>query len=137
MLRLIVLLCLSVLVASSVEARSSLLATTEPPFRQVMVERETVAPGQEQSLAVALDQPGGLTTIFRLAITYPSGAKQDVLDETVSNEATISWLAPLDAGAGVAQYTLTTSGCGCGDRSRPASPVNIESTAKGVFFVRP
>ena len=137
MLRLIVLLCLSVLFASSVEAKSLLLATTEPPFRQVMVERETVAPGQEQSLAIALDQPGGLTTIFQLAITYPSGATQDVLDETVASDATISWLVPPNAGAGVAQYTLTTSGCGCGDRSRPASPVNIESTAEGVFLVQP
>ncbi len=137
MLRLTILLCLSVMVASSVEAKSSLLAATEPPFRQVQVERATVAPGQEQSLAVALDRPGGLTTIFQLAITYPSGATQDVLDETASSEATISWLVPPDAGTGVAQYALTTSGCGCGDRSRPASPVNIESTAEGVFFVRP
>ncbi len=137
MIRMICLLCLSVLFASSVEAKSSLLATTEPPFRQVMVAHETVAPGQEQSLAVVLDQPAGLTTIFQLAITYPSGATQDVLDETASSEATISWVVPPDAGAGVAQYALTTSGCGCGDRSRPASPVNIESTAAGVFFVRP
>ncbi len=137
MLRLIVLLCLSVLFASSVEAKSSRLATVEPPFRQVMVEHETVTPGQEQSISIALDQPGGRTTIFQLAITYPSGATQDVLAETVSSDATISWLVPPDAGAGVAHYKLTTSGCGCGERSRPASPVNIESRAEGLFFVRP
>lgn len=135
MIRIIGLLFLSLLFASSVQAKSTRFATAEPPFQQVAVMYDVAAPGQEQTLAITLDQPGGFVTIFRLVVTYANGATQDVLDETMSNNTTISWVVPADAGAGVARYRLSTSGCGCGDRSRPASPVNTESSAEGVFFV--
>ncbi len=135
MIRIIGLLCLSLLFAGSIQAKSARLATTEPPFQQVAVMYDVAAPGQEQTLTITLDQPGGLVTIFRLGITYANGATQEVLDETMSNNSTISWVVPADAGAGMARYQLSTSGCGCGDRSRPAGPVNIESSAEGVFLV--
>ncbi len=133
---LIVLVCLSFLFARSVQAESLLLAIVEPPFRQVQVVHGVVAPGQEQTLFIALDQPDGNVTTLQLAVSYPSGATQDVFSQTSSSDTSISWVVPADAGVGAAQVRLITNDCGCGLRVRPASPVNNESSAEGTFFVQ-
>jgi len=138
MARLLCLLVLSVLVAGSVRpALPSLLDRASPLFRRVDVEHATAAPGDAQTLSVTLNQPAGTTTIFQLAITYANGATQDVVGETISSAATLSWIVPPDAAAGTARFKLASTGCGCGDRSRPANPISTESTAEGHFSVLP
>ncbi len=136
LLRPIILFCLSFLFAASIQAGSSLLAATEPPFRQVRALQAVAVAGQEQSLSIALDQPDGSIAPFRLAISYPSGAAQELFGEIHGSQTGISWTVPADAGVGAAQFRLTTSGCGCGLRTRPANPVNSESSAVGVFFIQ-
>lgn len=135
MQHLIILICLSFLFAHSVQAGSLSLAVTEPPFRQVKIVHGVTTSGQEQTLSVALDQIEGEVATLRLVINYPGGASHEIFSETRSNTMNISWIVPADAGVGAAQVKLTTSGCGCGLRTRPASPVNTESSAEGTFFI--
>ena len=87
------------------------------PFRLVVVEQQTIAAGAEQAISVTLDQQAATTTILQLTITYPGGETQDVLDQTLGSTATLNWLVPDDVRSGEARFRLTTSGCGCGDRS--------------------
>ncbi len=123
-------------VGSIHQATPTLLARVDPFFRQVVVERVAATPGGEQALHVTLHDPGAVTTILQLAVTYANGVTQSVLDETMGSEATLSWVVPANAGAGAARFALTTSGCGCGDRSRPSNTVSGESTAEGHFYVQ-
>ncbi|HQY92658.1 hypothetical protein [Caldilinea sp.] len=136
MTRLLLLLFSSILFAGSIEAAATLPVTIEPPFRQVLVEQGAIAPGQEQAISVTLDQLTATTTILQLTITYPDGETQDVLKQMVGSTATLSWLVPTSAPAGMATFRLVTSGCGCGDRSGLTGPTNLESVAEGYFFVQ-
>ncbi|MBE2238502.1 MAG: hypothetical protein IAE81_11985 [Caldilineaceae bacterium] len=136
MTRLLLLFFSSILFAGSIEAAAALPVTLEPPFRQVLVEQAVVAPGQEQALSVTLDRLTATTTILQLTITYPNGEAQEVVKQTVGSTATLAWLAPTDAPAGMATFRLMTSGCGCGDRSGLTGPTNLESVAEGYFFIQ-
>lgn len=133
--RLILLLLSFVLIASCGEPSASLPVAVEAPFRQVVVQRQTIAPGAEQAISVRLDQQATTTTILQLKITYPGGATQDVLDQTFGSTATINWLVPENVQSGEARFLLKTSGCGCGDRSGATGPTELESTVEGHFFV--
>ena len=132
MTRLLLLFFSSILFAGSIEAAAALPVTLEPPFRQVLVEQAVVAPGQEQALSVTLDRLTATTTILQLTITYSNGEAQEVVKQTVGSTATLAWLAPTDAPAGMATFRLMTSGCGCGDRSGLTGPTNLE----GYFFIQ-
>ena len=137
MARLVSLIVGALFCAGSVQqAALTLLDRADPFFNQVVVDRISAAPGSEQTLHVTLNDPGAVTTIFQLAVTYANGVTQTVLDETMGSEATLSWVVPANAGVGAARFELTTSGCGCGDRSRPSNPVGGESTAEGHFYVQ-
>jgi len=135
--RLVSLIVVALFCVGSVhQSAPTLLERVDPFFRQVVIERVAAAPGGEQAIHVTLHDPGAVTTIFQLAVTYANGVSQTVLDETMGSEATLSWVVPANAGAGAARFELTTSGCGCGDRSRPSSSVSGESTAEGHFYVQ-
>jgi hypothetical protein len=115
---------------------TALPVAAKAPFRQVVVERQTIAAGAEQAISVTLDQRAATTTILQLTITYPGGETQDVLDQTLGSTATLNWLVPDDIRSGEARFRLKTSGCGCGDRSGTAELTDLESTVEGSFFVK-
>jgi hypothetical protein len=122
-IRLVALLLLTLLLGGSAD-----FALPAPVLANSLFARVNFAPpratvGTTQTLQVRLSGMAGRETIFRLNLTYPSGVTQEVTDVTLSQEATLEWLIPLDAGVGVAHFELYAIDCGCGDRtlSRPAS----------------
>jgi hypothetical protein len=137
MVRLILLLCFPILLAGSIDPAGLLSTAVEAPFQQVAVQRVAIASGQEQSIAVKLDKSTATTTILALTVTYADGTTQRVLDQTLGATADIAWQVPPGTAAGMAQFTVETSGCGCGDRSVAAAPIDLESTATGFFYIHP
>lgn len=85
--------------------------------------------GTNQILQIRLTESAGPEISFRLNLTYPSGATQEVTDIISDRIATLTWTVPSDAAVGMAQYELYAIDCGCGNRtqSRPASsnPENV------------
>jgi hypothetical protein len=137
MVRLILLLCFPILLAGSIDPAVLLPTAVEAPFQQVAVQRGTVGAGQEQSIAVTLDKSTATTTILELTVTYPDGTTQRVLGQTLGTTADIAWQVPPGTAAGMAQFAVETSGCGCGDRGVAAAPIDLESTATGFFYIHP
>lgn len=135
MLRLILLLCFPILFAGSIDPAALLPTTLEAPFQQVVVQRGAIVAGQEQAIAIKLDKATATTTILELTVTYPDGTTQQVLDQTLGRTADIAWQVPPGTAVGMAHFAVVTSGCGCGDRSAATSPIDLESTATGHFFV--
>jgi hypothetical protein len=139
MVRLILLGLALILVAgcgAPAAPAAALPVAAKAPFRQVVVEQQTIAAGAEQAISVTLDQQAATTTILQLTITYPGGETQDVLDQTLGSTATLNWLVPDDIRSGEARFRLKTSGCGCGDRSSAAELTDLETTVEGSFFVK-
>ena len=91
--------------------------------------------GETQKLSVTLQKAPGNETIFTLVITYADGAQQDVVASTLSNVAELSWETPSTARSGFATFQLSTSGCGCGDRSIGQPATSQESSIDGWFVV--
>lgn len=136
MLRLLCLALLPLFMGGSVwHTPSSLRIQADPFFSRIVVGQERVTTGQEQNLQITLVQSAGVTTIFQLVITYPSGVQQEVFAQTIGSEARLTWQIPPAVGVGVANFALTSTGCGCGERTRPANPSNSMSKAAGQFQI--
>lgn len=103
-------------------------------FAQAVLDAGAVHIGEQQDLHLVLQKTTSSETIFQLTVTYANGIEQRVIKTTLGRETTLSWDIPADAGVGVATFHLTTSDCGCGDRS----PGQVTSTgdAKGEFRVQ-
>jgi hypothetical protein len=143
LLRVLLLLLSSLLVVVSAGAAGSaplvaagaLQLAAAPPYQEVLLARQAVARGEEQSLAVTLAGEPAATTILQLTITYPDGTTQEVLDQTVGRTATITWQVPATAAPGVASFELQTSGCGCGERTIGATVANPQGLLAGAFAI--
>jgi hypothetical protein len=109
-----------------------------PPgiFDQVDVAASTLSPGETQNLYIQLDKHGNHLTILQLVVTYPNRSEEQVLGSTVGAQATLTWPIPPDAGVGMARFTLTSGGCGCGVYDPRQPPSNTESRAEGWFWVK-
>lgn len=103
-------------------------------FTQAVLDAGAVRIGEQQNLHLVLQKTASSETIFQLTVTYANGSEQRVINATLGREATLSWDIPADAGVGVATFHLTTSDCGCGDRS--PGQVTLTGEAKGEFHVR-
>jgi hypothetical protein len=137
MLRLLLVILSSVLLVSSARAftGADVPAAALPPLRAVTLGQEVVAPGGEQSLVVSLTPGLAATTILRLRITYADGTTQEVLDQTLGSTATLTWQVPEGTPGGRATFELTSSGCGCGDRSSATQAADRESSLAGTFEI--
>lgn len=103
-------------------------------FAQAVLDAGAVRIGEQQNLHLVLQKAASSETIFQLTVTYANGIEQSVINATLGRETTLSWAIPADAGVGVATFHLTTSDCGCGDRS--PGQVNITGKAEGEFRVQ-
>lgn len=110
------------------------VVTTNAFFAQAVLDAGAVRIGEQQQLHLLLQKTASSETIFQLTVTYANGVKQSVINATLGRETTLSWDIPADAGVGMATFHLTTSDCGCGDRS--PGQVNLTGEAKGEFHVR-
>jgi len=105
-------------------------------FEQAALASGAVRTGEEQNLHLILRNGGGSETIFQATITYANGVEQQVLKATTARETTLAWNIPPDAGVGRATFRLTTTGCGCGDRSVLQVTAVLEGSAEGAFQVQ-
>lgn len=110
------------------------VVTTNAFFAQAALDAGAVRSGEQQQLHLALEKTATSETIFQLTVTYANGIEQRVIKATLGRETTLSWEIPADAGVGVATFHLTTSDCGCGDRS--PGQVTLIGEAAGEFHVR-
>ena len=110
------------------------VVTANAFFAQAVLDAGAVRVGDQQQLHLLLEKTASSETIFQLTVTYANGSEQRVINATLGREATLSWDIPADAGVGVATFQLTTSDCGCGDRS--PGQVTLTGEAKGEFHVR-
>lgn len=110
------------------------VVTTNAFFAQAVLDAGAVRIGEQQNLHLILQKTATSETIFQLTVTYANGSEQTVIKATLGRETTLSWTIPADAGVGVATFHLTTSDCGCGDRS--PGQVNLSGEAEGEFHVQ-
>ena len=110
------------------------VVTTNAFFAQALLDAGALRIGEQQQLHLALEKTATSETIFQLTVTYANGIEQRVIKATLGRETTLSWEIPADAGVGVATFHLTTSDCGCGDRS--PGQVTLTGEAEGEFHVR-
>ena len=110
------------------------VVTTNAFFAQAVLDAGAVRIGEQQNLHLILQKAASSETIFQLTVTYANGSEQSVINATLGRETTLSWTIPADAGVGVATFHLTTSDCGCGDRS--PGQVNLTGEAEGEFRVQ-
>lgn len=110
------------------------VVTTNAFFAQAALDAGTVGIGEQQNLHLILQKTASSETIFQLTVTYANGIEQNVINATLGRETTLSWDIPADAGVGVATFHLSTSDCGCGDRT--PGQVNLTGEAEGEFHVR-
>jgi len=111
-------------------------ATPNALLAAITLQARHIQAGQAQNLAVILNKASGSVTIFNLVITYTDGARQEVVDSTIGNTATITWQTPSAARPGVATFQLSTTGCGCGDRTIAQPTTTLESSIDGWFVVK-
>jgi hypothetical protein len=126
---------------------SSLIQTAAPPvpavdtstadsrFLEVYVAAGTVQVEQTQQLSAKLAGPPGELVILTLSITYPSGYQRTQVASTLTNEATLTWVIPPEAGVGTATYQVATGGCGCGFGRDGTPKAAFSSIATGSFRV--
>ena len=110
------------------------VVTANAFFAQAALDASALRIGDQQQLHLLLEKTASSETIFQLTVTYANGIEQRVIKATLGRETTLSWDIPADAGVGVATFQLTTSDCGCGDRS--PGQVTLTGEAKGEFHVR-
>jgi hypothetical protein len=133
--RLIFLLIATVAVQSSTPVVAIEGDPVSAPSISVTVEPAAAQAGETVELYVELNRPGGMSTLLGLEITYADGATQQVLGSTIGSAATLSWEIPPGSVAGPAMFRLTTSDCGCGDRSMRVQNVLPPGVVEGAFVV--
>lgn len=131
-----ILLFFSALLGSSVAKAPALAAATfAAPQLSVAVTTPAVAIGASQALRVHLDQSAERTAVLVLVVTYPSGVTERSLHSARGSEALLTWTVPREAGVGVATFSLSATGCACGQQGTVPPPAKLESAVAGKFQV--
>lgn len=125
----------SVLGSSIATAPVALAATFRAPQLTVAVPAQSVAAGATQTLQIHLEQSAERTATLLLVVTYPNGGTERSHHTVRGSVATLSWTVPQDAGTGMATFTLSADGCGCGQKGTVPPPAKLESTVAGTFQV--
>lgn len=107
----------------------------DAPFARAVAASPVIRAGETQALSVTLRGASGQLTILTLEVIYPNGVTEQIVHSTMGNEALIAWKAPADAGSGNVTYRLSTSDCGCGDRSLRTQPVTPAGMVEGFFLI--
>ena len=136
LLRVLILLTVTLSMDASVASMPAFYPATSPTLLAVVtLQAGHIQAGEAQNLVATLNTAPGSQTIFSLVITYADGAKQEVVDSTISNVATISWQTPTVVQPGIAMFHLATTGCGCADRALAQLATSQESSIDGWFIV--